>query len=89
MEFAAGEKLERALERVTGIEPVSSAWKADTLPLSYTRVVHIKSKVHPVELDVFRPVIDIEKRVSLSSPISLVLTECTSLKEVAPHVCFR
>lgn len=25
------------LERVTGIEPVSSAWKADALPLCYTR----------------------------------------------------
>lgn len=27
------------LERVTGIEPVSSAWKAVALPLSYTRKV--------------------------------------------------
>jgi hypothetical protein len=26
------------IERVTGIEPASSAWKADALPLSYTRV---------------------------------------------------
>jgi hypothetical protein len=25
------------LERVAGIEPASSAWKAVTLPLSYTR----------------------------------------------------
>jgi hypothetical protein len=26
------------LERVTGIEPAPSAWKAEALPLSYTRV---------------------------------------------------
>ena len=26
------------LERVTGIEPVYSAWKAAALPLSYTRI---------------------------------------------------
>src|SRR5262249_31404950 len=28
---------QRGLERVTGIEPVSLAWKAMALPLSYTR----------------------------------------------------
>jgi hypothetical protein len=28
----------RALERVTGIEPASPAWKAGALPLSYTRI---------------------------------------------------
>ena len=27
------------LERVKGIEPSFSAWKADTLPLSYTRAL--------------------------------------------------
>ena len=27
----------KALERVTGIEPVSTAWKAAALPLCYTR----------------------------------------------------
>lgn len=31
-------KSERYLERVTGIEPVYSAWKAAALPLSYTRI---------------------------------------------------
>ena len=28
-----------ALERVVGIEPTSSAWKAEVLPLNYTRQV--------------------------------------------------
>jgi hypothetical protein len=28
----------RTLERVKGIEPSSSAWKAVALPLSYTRI---------------------------------------------------
>ncbi len=28
-----------ALERVTGVEPASPAWKAGALPLSYTRTV--------------------------------------------------
>jgi hypothetical protein len=32
-------QLASALERVTGIEPASRAWKACALPLSYTRVV--------------------------------------------------
>src|SRR5262249_21977819 len=30
-------RVTRPLERVTGIEPASSAWKAEALPLSYTR----------------------------------------------------
>ena len=29
--------IERDLERVAGIEPASSAWKAEVLPLNYTR----------------------------------------------------
>jgi hypothetical protein len=28
------------LERVMGIEPTSTAWKAEVLPLNYTRSVH-------------------------------------------------
>lgn len=28
------------MERVTGIEPVSQAWKASALPLSYTRNIN-------------------------------------------------
>src|SRR5690348_15761123 len=31
----------RKLERVKGIEPSSSAWKAVALPLSYTRIVAV------------------------------------------------
>jgi hypothetical protein len=30
--------IKKALERVKGIEPSSSAWKAVALPLSYTRI---------------------------------------------------
>ena len=29
------------LERVMGIEPTSSAWKAEVLPLNYTRRSHL------------------------------------------------
>lgn len=29
-----------SVERVTGIEPAPSAWKAEALPLSYTREFH-------------------------------------------------
>jgi hypothetical protein len=32
-------KPKRELERVKGIEPSSSAWKAVALPLSYTRIM--------------------------------------------------
>src|SRR5450755_4003864 len=35
------------LERVEGIEPSSSAWKAVALPLSYTRLIRIPSFVRP------------------------------------------
>ena len=31
------------LERVMGIEPTSSAWKAEVLPLNYTRLVLVSS----------------------------------------------
>ena len=29
---------QKQLERVAGIEPASSAWKAEVLPLNYTRI---------------------------------------------------
>ena len=34
------------LERVTGIEPAQPAWKAGTLPLSYTRSVAMDTSDH-------------------------------------------
>jgi hypothetical protein len=37
MKFPSIAKLLKGLERVNGIEPSSSAWKAVALPLSYTR----------------------------------------------------
>jgi hypothetical protein len=36
---------ERGLERVKGIEPSSSAWKAVALPLSYTRLIQLPSQL--------------------------------------------
>ena len=36
--FAEAKLLKLLMERVSGIEPPSSAWKAVALPLSYTRV---------------------------------------------------
>jgi hypothetical protein len=33
------------MERVKGIEPSSSAWKAVALPLSYTRAAHVVRKL--------------------------------------------
>jgi hypothetical protein len=37
------------LERVAGIEPASSAWKAEVLPLNYTRIWRalVESNHHP------------------------------------------
>ena len=37
------------LERVAGIEPAYSAWKADVLPLNYTRYLNIpyQAGIHP------------------------------------------
>lgn len=31
------------LERVKGIEPSSSAWKAEVLPLNYTRIIKLEA----------------------------------------------
>jgi len=33
---------QRELERVMGIEPTCSAWKADVLPLNYTRILKVQ-----------------------------------------------
>ena len=33
------------LELVTGIEPASSAWEADVLPLNYTRVSNLETLI--------------------------------------------
>jgi hypothetical protein len=41
------------LERVMGIEPTSSAWKAEVLPLNYTRLVELPPYIRsnaPVKL---------------------------------------
>jgi hypothetical protein len=35
--WASIHRKEDSLERVDGIEPTYSAWKADVLPLNYTR----------------------------------------------------
>ncbi len=32
------------MQRVMGIEPISSVWKTENLPLIYTRFFHIKLK---------------------------------------------
>ena len=37
----------RDLERVAGIEPASSAWKAEVLPLNYTRHAHLPARRRP------------------------------------------
>ncbi len=38
------------MERVTGIEPVLSAWEAEILPLNYTRYVSAVPASLPVSL---------------------------------------
>ena len=35
------------VERVVGIEPTSSAWKAEVLPLNYTRLFPCKAAIAP------------------------------------------
>jgi hypothetical protein len=46
----------KELERVTGFEPVPSAWKAEVLPLNYTRstlrthYAHCATGIHPLLL---------------------------------------
>ena len=41
------------LERVVGIEPTSSAWKAEVLPLNYTRADGVRIRPPPPPLGFF------------------------------------
>jgi hypothetical protein len=41
----------RGMERVKGIEPSSSAWKAVALPLSYTRASNQRSVISDQKAD--------------------------------------
>ena len=43
------------LERVAGIEPAYSAWKAAALPLSYTRAFSVKHRIRPKTTALFDP----------------------------------
>ena len=36
--------------RVDGIEPTTSAWKADVLPLNYTRVIEARKMPSPIRV---------------------------------------
>ena len=38
------------MERVMGIEPTSSAWKAEVLPLNYTRLNGFHTSRRPIQL---------------------------------------
>ena len=38
----------RCVERVAGIEPASSAWKAEVLPLNYTRSTRLEFEADPL-----------------------------------------
>ena len=41
-------KYHTTMERVAGIEPACSAWKADVLPLNYTRALYtVLAQIHP------------------------------------------
>ena len=46
-------KAQPELERVVGIEPTSSAWKAEVLPLNYTR--QLAHHPHPATLELPAP----------------------------------
>ena len=37
------------MERVMGIEPTTSAWKAEVLPLNYTRLITIMGRLMGIE----------------------------------------
>ena len=37
------------MERVMGIEPTTSAWKAEVLPLNYTRILTIMGRMMGIE----------------------------------------
>ena len=48
------------LERVMGIEPTSSAWKAEVLPLNYTRLNFQSPSPNPGYYAIFTPYIMVE-----------------------------
>ena len=43
------------LERVSGVEPPPSAWKAEVLPLNYTRLSRLSPATQLVEGEGFEP----------------------------------
>jgi hypothetical protein len=47
------------MERVMGIEPTPSAWKAEVLPLNYTRLALIRRRLADLETVVSTPRLDL------------------------------
>ncbi len=43
--------LKLSMERVMGIEPTTSAWKAEVLPLNYTRLFKLRILMRPRGLE--------------------------------------
>jgi hypothetical protein len=61
MENSKSNKCLKTLERVKGIEPSYSAWKAAALPLSYTRLLAINYHAGPAASTVMRRTRDLAK----------------------------
>ncbi len=60
------------MERVAGIEPASSAWKAEVLPLNYTRL--------PLPQRFIKPEATIHRQFSLLPPIRASLLTAAQLR---------
>ncbi len=71
------------MERVMGIEPTTSAWKAEVLPLNYTRAV-IKITlffIHEPIMLVAMPVNSVKPKVLATRS---VFGRCVAVAEVLP-----
>ena len=78
--LAAREPHHSILERVKGIEPSRSAWKAEVLPLNYTRNT---SRLCGMYYTTFFPLFKPEnKKIRFFSPVRLAKVNATGRQEV-------
>jgi hypothetical protein len=64
------------MERVKGIEPSSSAWKAVALPLSYTRIALVRIAENRSDLTLRAPT----RRITLPNQSSCTLARSAELR---------
>ena len=71
------------MERVMGIEPTTSAWKAEVLPLNYTRIIYIQINI--IHTITAYPARQIMERKTGFEPATPTLARWCSTTELLPQ----